>query len=67
MKKILLLLFVLFMPFIVNAETCDTSKITISSISMEEKSEDVTEIDEASIDGKKINLNLSMANDGYLV
>ena len=66
MKKsiIIVLLFLILLPIIVNAETCDINKITISSISMEEKSDDVTEIDEASIDGKKINLNLSMVNVG---
>ena len=43
MKKFILpvLLFLMFIPFYVNAETCDTDKITISSITMENKSDNV--------------------------
>ena len=63
MKKLILpiILFVMFIPFYVNAETCDTDKISISSITVEEKSDNVTEINEASASGKNINLNLSMS------
>ena len=66
MKKLLLpiLLFVMFIPFYVNAETCDTDKISISSITIEDKSDNVEEIDEASASGKNINLNLSMSEVG---
>ena len=66
MKKLILpiLLFMMFIPFIVNAETCDTDKISISSITVEEKSDNVEEIDEASASGKNINLNLSMSEVG---
>ncbi len=66
MKKILLsiLLLIFFVPFIVNAETCDTSKISISSIKIEESSDNVTEIDEATASGKNINLNLAMSEVG---
>ena len=66
MKKIILsiLLFVLFMPFCVNAETCDLDKISISSITIEEKSDNVEELDEATANGKNINLNLSMSDIG---
>lgn len=64
MKKALLiiLLFIMFIPFIVNAESCDSDKITISSITIENKSNGVEEIDEATVSGK--NLNLSMSNVG---
>ena len=66
MKKILLpiLLFVMFIPFYVNAETCDTDKISISSITLRDKTENVIELDEATASGKSINLNLSMSNVG---
>lgn len=68
MKKLILvlpiLLFILFMPFIVKAETCDIDKIAISSITIEDKSENVVEIDEATASGKSINLNLSMSEIG---
>ena len=64
-KYILPILFVLmFVPFHVKAETCDTNNISISSIKMIEKSRDVEELEEASVNGKKINLNLSMSNVG---
>ena len=59
MKKLLLpvFLFVMFIPFYVNAETCDTDKITIRSITMESKSDSVEEINEATANGRNINLN----------
>ena len=66
MKKIILpiLLFIMFLPFYVNAEICDSCKISISSISIDEKSNNVEEIDEASVSGMNINLNLSMSKVG---
>lgn len=68
MKKIKLILTILilalFMPFMVNAETCDINKITIDSITFEEKSDNVKEIEEASANGKNINLNLSVSEVG---
>ena len=66
MKKLILpiLLFMMFIPFYVNAETCDTDKISISSITVEDKSDNVEELDEASSSGKNINLNLSMSKVG---
>ena len=49
MKKFMLpiLLFLLIIPLYVNAETCDTDKITISSITLEDKTDNVEELDEA--------------------
>ena len=64
MKKIMisLLLIILLMPVFVNAETCDLDKISISSITMENKSDTVTELDEANASGKNISLKLDMVN-----
>ena len=66
MKKFILpiLLFLLFIPIFVNAETCDTDKITISSITMESKSDNVEELEEATANGQNIKLNLSMSEVG---
>lgn len=66
MKKFILpiLLFLMFIPLYVNAETCDTDKITIDNITIENKSDNVKEIDQATANGKNINLNLSMSEVG---
>jgi len=66
MKKFLLpiLLFLMFIPFVANAETCNTDKITISSITVENKSDNVEELEAATASGKNINLNLSMLDVG---
>ena len=66
MKKIsyLLLLIIMFIPCIVNAETCDNDKIIVSSITIDNKSDNVNETDAATIDDKTINLNLNMSNVG---
>ena len=66
MKKFILpiLLFLMFIPLYVNAETCDTDKITIENITIESKSDNVEELDEATASGKNINLNLSMSEVG---
>ena len=55
MKKFLLsiLLFMMFIPYIVNAETCDTDKITIENIAIESKSDNVEELSQATASGKK--------------
>ena len=54
----------MFVPFVVNADTCDTDKITIKNIDIESKSDNVEELDEATANGKNINLNLSMSEVG---
>ena len=68
MKKLKLIipifLILMFIPLYVNAETCDTNKIIISSITVEEESNNVEELSEATVDGKIINLNLSMKEVG---
>ena len=55
MKKYILpiLLFLLFIPIFVNAESCDTDKITIENITMENKSNNVEEIEESTASRKK--------------
>ncbi len=66
MKKYMLtiLLFVLFMPFIVNAESCNSSSITIDSIELGNISGNAEELSDASVDGKKINLDLKLYDLG---
>ena len=66
MKKIIIpiLLFMMFIPLLVNAEICNQDKISISLITIEESSDNVTEIDKATANGKNINLNLSMSEVG---
>ena len=66
MRKLLLsfLLCLMFIPFIVHAETCNPDKISISSIAIEESSDNVTEINEATASGKNINVSLSMSEVG---
>ena len=62
MRKILLLIlfFLIFIPFLVDAETCDTDKITIENLTVERKTDNVEELSEATSSNKNINLNLSM-------
>lgn len=63
MKKFLIILLVL-LPIIVSAEDCNDNNITIESIKVENKSENVKEINSATVDGKNINLDLSMSDVG---
>ena len=65
MKKILLFaLFLVLIPLFVRAETCDTNSVFISSITVEEQSDNVVEVEEPNINSKNINLNLSMLEVG---
>ena len=68
MKRFKLILTIFFItvliPFIVNAETCDMDKISIDSVTMNEKSDNVVEIDNATINRNIINVNLSMLDVG---
>ena len=63
MKKIrmLFLLLFIFVPLIGNAETCDSSKISIQSITLESKSNTVEELELAKANGNSIDLNLKMS------
>jgi len=60
----LLILLIIFMPTIVYAETCDSDRISISSITVDNKSDNVEEIDTATASDKKLTLNLSMSEVG---
>ena len=66
MKRILqiIMICILFIPLLVNAETCDNDKITISSIELENKSNNVEELDNATSSYNNININLNMSNVG---
>ena len=66
MKKYLLpmILLLLIIPFVVKAEACDNDKISISSITMENKSDQIEEIEEASATNNNIKVNLSMSEIG---
>ena len=64
MKYIKYFLILLLIPFMVLAEECDIDKLSISSITIEDKSDNVNEIDEATVNDKNINLNLSMSEVG---
>ena len=66
MKKIFIvlgMLLVLF-PYLVKADTCDTRKVFIKSINIINEEGFVEEKNEATINDKNINLDLSMSNVG---
>ena len=63
MKRIFLFI-LLFIPFIVLAEDCDISKITISSIEQTDISGNTEVISEPTINGKSIGLDLKMYEVG---
>ena len=63
MKKILLIIIcLLLLPIGVFAKECDTSKIAIKSVTQTNKSNDVTELEEATFKDKTIGVNLSFVN-----
>lgn len=64
MKKKILLLLILILPFVVNAKTCDENKIKIESIKLESIEGNTKEKSEPLITGRKINLNLEMSKVG---
>lgn len=65
MKKYILLFLLLFLiPFVTYGESCDTSLVSVSSISLEKSSDDVAEIKDATINGKSISLNMNMFEVG---
>lgn len=67
MKRIvyLVLLMVLFIPFVVNAETCEAEKVNIKSIDLvKTSSEKVSELKPATAEEREINVDLSLANVG---
>ena len=60
-------LFILFIPFVVNAENCKTNSIKIKSISMKSKSKNTEELSKVTIENNKINLNLKMYDVGDFI
>ena len=62
LKKVifLILLFFVFLPFIVKAESCDLSKISIDSVTIKDKTDNVMEIEEPSIEGNNLKVDLKM-------
>ena len=66
MKKIktIILLLLLLIPFMVNAQTCDNGNVKIKAIYRKDKTENVEELSNPTIDNKKINLNLKMSEVG---
>ena len=60
----ILLILLILIPFYVNAETCNTDKVSISSVKIESKSDNVEELDEVTTNGKSVDLNLSMTEVG---
>ena len=69
MKKLSIVLFtiILLLPLVAFAASCNTEKISISSIEFESKDDNVTELSSATVSGKTINLNLSMKTPGDFV
>lgn len=63
MKKLIntIILFILLIPSIVNANSCDIDKLIIKSITLEEKSEGTKELNDANFENNTINLNLTMS------
>lgn len=62
--SISIFLLLLLLPFMVKAETCDIDKMSISSVEIKEKSDNVVEVNKPTIDGAKINLDLNMSEVG---
>ena len=66
-KRFFLLMFafvLLFNPYFVKAETCDQSKLSIDSITLDKKSSNVEEKVKAKVDNGKIVVNLKMKEKG---
>ena len=64
MKKLIILLVILFIPFIVLAEECDTSKITITSLEQSKIEGNTEVVGNPTFRGRNINLNLKMYEVG---
>ena len=63
-KYLLIVLIVLLLPVNVFAGVCEPDKVIIESIELEEKTGLAEEKEEATVDGKSINLNLQMKKVG---
>lgn len=64
LKRLLIVMLLLFIPFIIIAETCDNTKISITSINLKNKNETVTEESNATISNNSIDLNIMMSTPG---
>ena len=66
MKKIIFIILLLFMfiPVVVNAETCDIDKISISSIDVLNTSGNAFEFDDSFAEGRKIDFVVGLASIG---
>lgn len=62
MKKniLFIILTIVLIPFMVNAKNCNIDDIRITSIEIEDKSNNVTELEKPIIERKKIKLNIEM-------
>ena len=60
----LVLVMIIFVPFVVKAEKCDDDRISINSISIKNKSDNVKELEDAKANGKNVYLSLSMSDIG---
>lgn len=68
MKKcVIFMLFLLIMPIVVFAEECSPDGISLKSVELSEKSGNAEEVNSASIDAGKINLNLKLSEVGDYV
>ncbi len=68
MKKcVIFMLFLLMMPIVVFAEECSPDGISLKSVELSEKSGNAEEVNSASIDAGKINLNLKLSEVGDYV
>ena len=59
-KKIVLAMILFLIPFIVNAKTCDSKQIIIDSVTIKEKTNNVSELEQPEIEGTNIKLNIKM-------
>ena len=67
MKRLikLIIICILFIPFVVNAETCETEKVNITSIDIvNQDNNKVIEVSPPTIEGKQINVDLSLSEVG---
>ena len=61
MKKVLLTILLLFIPFFIYAEECDTDKVTVKSIELIDKTTSVEEYDPPAIEEGIIYLDIGMS------
>ena len=66
-KLLLILILFLFTPFIVNAKTCDNTKVSINSIEMSDISDNTIENNEPAIKGMGVKFDLEMKDVGDFI